>query len=107
LHFKLVGANPDYPAAFVTNGVTLITLWQAEDGAAPFDQRRQIGLHHAEFTVENLETLAVLYDKLQPWQEVEIEGEISPPSPGSQARHFLLRMPGGPRLKFRVTAVVS
>lgn len=105
LHFKLVGTNPNYPAAFVTDNVNMITLWQSEADAVPFDRRRQIGLHHAAFTIEDLETLTALYDKLQSWQGVEIEGEISPPSPGSPARHFLIRMPGGPRLEFRVTAV--
>jgi len=101
LNFKLLGENPEYPAAFVTDGVNTITLWAAEDGAAAFDRRRQIGLHHAAFKIENFEALTALYAKLQVWPGVAIEGEISPPSAGSQARHFLMRMPGGPRIEFR------
>ena len=40
--------NPDYPAVFVGDGLTRITLWQIKDPvtAAPFDRRRNIGLHH-------------------------------------------------------------
>ncbi|MBC7882706.1 MAG: hypothetical protein H7Y37_15535 [Anaerolineae bacterium] len=104
LNFKLLGENPDYPSSFVTDGVTMITLWGGEAGALPFDRRRQIGLHHAAFAIENLEALSALYSKLQDWPGVEIEGAISSPSVGSQARHFLLRMPGGPRIEFFVSA---
>ncbi len=100
LHFKLLGENPNYPAAFVTDGTTMITLWAADADATPFDRKKQVGLHHAAFAVENLETLTALYDRLKTWTGVHIEGEISAPSVGSPARHFLLRMPGGPRLEF-------
>lgn len=31
LAFKQVGAKPDYPAYFVSDGTTLLTLWQAKD----------------------------------------------------------------------------
>jgi catechol 2,3-dioxygenase-like lactoylglutathione lyase family enzyme len=51
LNFKLVAEDPAYPAAFVTDGITMITLWAAEEGAAPFDRRRQVGLHHAAFMI--------------------------------------------------------
>lgn len=100
LHFKLVGENPNYPAAFVTDGTTMITLWAADANATPFDRKKHVGLHHAAFAIENLEKLINLYDRLKNWEGVEIEGEISPPSTGSKARHFLLRMPGGPRIEF-------
>lgn len=104
LGFKLLSENPDYPAAFVSDGVNMITLWAAEAGASAFDRRKQIGLHHAAFKIENLESLTTLYSQLQDWPGVELEGEISAPSAGSQARHFLLRMPGGPRIEFFVPA---
>ena len=31
LGFETVGEVPDYPAAFVSDGAVMITLWQAED----------------------------------------------------------------------------
>lgn len=104
LYFKLLGENPNYPAAFVTDGTTMITLWAADADANPFDRKKQVGLHHAAFAIENLEKLTDLYDRLKDWQGVHIEGEISAPSVGSQSRHFLLRMPGGPRIEFFAAA---
>lgn len=104
LHFKLLGENPNYPAAFVTDGTTMITLWAADADATPFDRKKQVGLHHAAFAVESLQQLSDLYDRLKDWAGVQIEGQISPPSAGSQARHFLVRMPGGPRIEFFVAA---
>ena len=48
LGFKLVGERPDYPAAFVSDGTVMITLWQAKDpkNARSFDRSNAIGLHH-------------------------------------------------------------
>jgi len=104
LHFKLLGENLNYPAAFVTDGTTMITLWAADADATPFDRKKQVGLHHAAFTVGSLQQLSDLYDRLKDWAGVQIEGEISAPSTGSPARHFLVRMPGGPRIEFFVAA---
>lgn len=106
LHFELLGEDKDYPASFVSDGSIVITLWAADHDAAPFDKRRHIGLHHAAFEVETLEILENLYDRLKLWPGVEYECEISPPEAGSNARHFLLFMPGGPRIEFWVTQAV-
>ena len=48
LGFSVVGERPDYPAAFVSDGVVMLTLWRAEDPAAaiPFDRKKGIGVHH-------------------------------------------------------------
>ena len=48
LGYSLVAEKPDYPAAFVSDGTTLLTLWQVADpqAATPFDRRANIGLHH-------------------------------------------------------------
>ena len=48
LGYDQVGEVPDYPAVFLTDGGTMITLWQAENpaGAVPFDRKNVIGLHH-------------------------------------------------------------
>lgn len=36
LHYRQVGEVPDYPAVFLSDGVTMVTLWQAaEDTQEP------------------------------------------------------------------------
>ena len=44
LGFEQVAERPDYPAAFVSDGTTMLTLWQAEDPgkAVAFDRRNVI-----------------------------------------------------------------
>ena len=41
LGFEQVGEVPDYPAFFLSDGTTMITLWQAENPrtATPFDRK--------------------------------------------------------------------
>ena len=53
LGYRTVGEVPDYPAVFVSDGTTLITLWQVEDPATAraFDRRKNIGLHHLALAV--------------------------------------------------------
>ena len=50
LGFSVVAERLDYPAVFVSDGVTLITLWRVEDpeACAPFDRRRNVGLARAD-----------------------------------------------------------
>jgi len=100
LHFRLLGENADYPAAFVSDDVTIVTLWSADQYAAQFDRRRNIGLHHAAFKVQSLDALKKLHVDLSEWPGLELEGDISAPSGGSIARHLFIRMPGGPRIEF-------
>jgi catechol 2,3-dioxygenase-like lactoylglutathione lyase family enzyme len=100
LRFKLLGESADYPAAFVSDDSTTITLWAADQNAAQFDRRCNIGLHHAAFKVRSADALKSLYVDLSEWPDSELEGEISAPSKGSAARHFFIRMPGGPRIEF-------
>ena len=53
LGFDTVGGRPDYPAAFVSDGTLMITLWRAADPdtATPFDRRANLGLHHLALRV--------------------------------------------------------
>lgn len=48
LGFCQVGERPEYPAAFVSDGHTRITLWRARDPerAIAFDRHNVIGLQH-------------------------------------------------------------
>ena len=101
LGFAKVGEMPDYPAAFVSDGTIMITLWQAANpaGAAAFDRKNAIGLHHLALKVENANALTALHGKLQECEGVEIE--FSPEALGAAgAQHMMCSIPGGIRVEF-------
>ena len=100
LGFQLVGEKPDYPAVFVSDGTTMITLWQATDpaSAVPFDRKNVIGLHHFALKVAD-SALDGLHEKLKGTDGVEIE--FAPESLGGGAmRHMMCFIPGGIRMEF-------
>ena len=100
LGFEQVGDVPDYPAVFLSDGTTMITLWQAEDPATaiPFDRRRVIGLHHLALKVSDPQALGLLHAELAAREDVEIE--FAPESLGSgPAQHMMCRIPGNIRLE--------
>lgn len=91
----------DYPAVFLTDGVTMITLWRAADPetAVSFDRQNVIGLHHLAFTVANNDTLASLHQTLQSTDGVVIE--FAPESlGGGTIQHMICAIPGGIRVEF-------
>lgn len=97
LGFKQVGEKPDYPAVFLSDGVVMLTLWQAENPAEAiaFDRRNNIGLHHVALTVRDLDAA---YELLRSRDDVEIE--FAPESlGGGPTRHLMCAMPGGIRLE--------
>lgn len=101
LGFAQVGEVADYPAVFLTDGTTMITLWQAADpaSAVPFDRRNVIGLHHVALKVENAADLEQLRDKLSQTDGVEIE--FAPESLGDgPTQHMMCAIPGGIRMEF-------
>ena len=60
-----VRRDAEYPAAFLTNGDVIVTLWRATDPtkASPFDRKKNVGLHHLAFQVDNIyETCQKLMD---------------------------------------------
>jgi len=101
LGFSQVGEKPDYPAVFVSDGVTMITLWQAVDpqGAVPFDRKNVIGLHHLALQVGSGAALDALHEKLAATQGVAIEFAPEPLG-GSAIRHMMCFIPGGIRVEF-------
>ena len=101
LGFAQVGEKPDYPAVFVSDGTTMITLWQAKDPATAvaFDRKNVIGLHHIAFKVGSADALAGLHDKLKAAEGVAIE--FAPESlGGGDVRHMMCSIPGGIRVEF-------
>ncbi len=101
LGFSQVGEVPDYPAVFLTDGATMITLWQAADPATAvsFDRKNVIGLHHFALKVEDADVLASLHHKLSTADGVEIE--FAPESLGGGATQpMMCTIPGGIRMEF-------
>ena len=100
LGFKQVGEKPDYPAAFVSDGTVMLTLWQAANPtqATAFDRKNVIGLHHFALRVDSLTTLQSIYETLQ--NTVGVEIEFAPePLKGLPAHHMMLYIPGGIRME--------
>lgn len=102
LGFDEVGGVPSYPSIFVSDGVTLLTLWRAADPATAraFDRRANIGLHHLSLAVADDAALEHAWEKVSTYPEVIIDAPPSPISPGSATRHFLVFIPGGIRIEF-------
>jgi catechol 2,3-dioxygenase-like lactoylglutathione lyase family enzyme len=100
LGYEQVGEVPDYPAAFLTDGKLMITLWQVADPdqATPFDRKNVIGLHHLALTVD-AEELEKLHSRLLDTKDVAIE--FGPePLKGGPIRHMMCSIPGGIRMEF-------
>ncbi|BAZ08916.1 glyoxalase/bleomycin resistance protein/dioxygenase [Calothrix sp. NIES-4071] len=95
-----MGEAPSYPAFFVSDGTTLLTLWQATDPntATPFERKNNIGLHHFALRVQNLEMLNFLHQTLAITEGVQIE---FPPEPlgGGPTHHMMLNIPSGIRME--------
>ena len=101
LGFSQVGEVPDYPAVFLTDGTTMITLWQVEDPetAVSFDRNNIVGLHHVALKVHDGEALNGLHDKLATTDGVVVE--FAPESlGGGPTRHMMCAIPGGIRMEF-------
>lgn len=102
LGFRVAAERPDYPAIFVTDGTTLLTLWQVAEpaGAAPFDRRANIGLHHLALRVADLDALRTVFARVQNHPGTVIEFDPEPIREGATTHHFICAMPGGIRIEF-------
>lgn len=105
LEFKQVGEVPDYPAYFLSDGTSLLTLWQAvePDQAIPFNRKTNIGLHHFAFKVDGVETLKAIHEKLKtaPGVEIEFAPELLG---GGPTQHMMFAIPGGIRMELTAPA---
>lgn len=100
LGFSQVGEVPDYPAVFLTDGGTMITLWQAADpkSAVPFDRKNVIGLHHFALNVDDAAALDDVHSRIKAADGVEVE--FGPEALGDgPARHLMCTIPGGIRME--------
>jgi catechol-2,3-dioxygenase len=100
LGYTVARELPDYPAIFVTNGSSFLTLWQAK-AAAPtaFDRTQNVGLHHFALKVSTEKALNEAFEKAS-----KIEGtvvEFRPQLMGDgPAKHCMMFEPSGIRIEF-------
>jgi len=105
LGYKKVGEDKDYPAAFVTDGVTMLALWRVKEPekVTAFDRRNTIGLHHLALTVA-AEDLEALHTRLAATEGVDVEFEPEAMY-GGPNRHMMCSIPGsGIRVEFTAPA---
>lgn len=103
LGWRRAGGDPDYPAIFVTDDKSFVTLWRVEDpaSAVDFDRRKNVGLHHLAFTVGSLKELHALHEKFLNTEGVQVE--FAPEFMGrGPTTHMMIREPSGNRLEFVV-----
>ena len=102
LGWAVVGGVPAYPATFVSDGVTMVTLWRVADPAAavPFDRRGNVGLHHLALKVKDAAALALVHERVRAHPGTTIEFDPQPMRAGATVRHFICLMPGGVRIEF-------
>lgn len=100
LQFQLVREVPAYPAAFVSDGSIMLTLWQVSEPetATAFDRKTVVGLHHFALGVESPERLNDVHDRLLRAEGVEIEFGPEAMGPGP-SQHLMCRIPGGIRME--------
>src|SRR3984893_12624760 len=101
LAWRVVGERPEYPAAFVSDGQQIVTLWRVEapDQAVAFDRRTNVGLHHLALAVADRAGLDALYERAAKWPRVR--RDCAPELSGRGPKiHFIVREPSGVRIEF-------
>ena len=101
--YQRVGGVDDYPSHFLVDGNSMITLWQTNENATPFDRRNNVGLHHLAIQVPSLEALQKVYILVSAIDGVRTEGEgaFGPnPLKGTSLTHAMVYEPSGNRIEF-------
>lgn len=102
LGFQKVGGSDTYPSIFVSDGASLITLWQTDEDATPFDRRKNVGLHHLAIKVANRTALDTAYTAVSKIDGVRIDGEgaFAPQAlDGTPLTHAMVYEPSGNRIE--------
>jgi len=99
LGWQRVRKDDVYPAVFVSDGVTMVTLWQAKKDIQDADYKRVIGLHHVAFKVLDEAALNEVFQQLSRAEDVQIEfaPELLRQGP---AKHMMCYEPNGIRIEF-------
>ncbi len=101
LGFKVLGNDPTYPAYFLSNKKTTITLWRIKNNEkrVEFNRAENVGLHHLALSVESIEKLSRLHKHLKMQNNITIE--FAPENLGKgPAQHMMIREPSGNRIEF-------
>lgn len=97
--YSRIGGDESYPSYFLSDGASMITLWQTEKGATPFNRRTNVGLHHLAIKVISLEALTKVYRGV-----MAIQGVVSDFDPrelkGTGLTHAMVFEPSGNRIEF-------
>lgn len=100
LGFSVRGEDPAYPAVFLSNGHTMVTLWAIAEPstATPFDRKRNVGLHHLALSVTSFEALDALHTRLKdmPGVRIEFAPELAY---GGPSKHMMVYEPSGNRVE--------
>jgi catechol 2,3-dioxygenase-like lactoylglutathione lyase family enzyme len=101
LGWKVVGERPDYPAVYVSDGRSVLTLWRVENPGdhVAFDRRKNVGLHHLALKVADRAALDAVHARVAAWKGVTIEFPPEPSGKGPKY-HMMIREPGGNRIEF-------
>ncbi|EOX4357311.1 VOC family protein [Vibrio cholerae] len=89
----------DYPAIFLKDEFTMITLWKTKiDEPIQFNRKNNIGLHHLAIQVKSNEALFHILDILNKNQiEIEFSPTLIREGP---AMHMMCYEPSGIRIEF-------
>ena len=101
--FNKVGGSEAYPSYFISDGSSLVTLWQTDANPVPFDRRKNVGLHHLAIKVSSREALDKVYELIQSIDGVRTDGEGAfPPAElaGTPLTHAIVFEPSGNRIEF-------
>ena len=99
LGWNEVKRNREYPAIYVSDGATMLSLWQNKiDLSSAFDKLGNIGLHHVAFAVASEKALHQVHGTLQQHgTPIEFPPELLGQGP---ARHMMCLEPSGIRVEF-------
>ena len=104
LGWEQIGGDEKYPAKFISDGESIITLWQIPSKGfwqkpTLFDRKKNVGLHHIALKVDTKEELYNLYEKVKQIDGAKIEFEPQE-IPGFGWWHFMCYEPSGIRVEF-------
>jgi len=102
LGFKKVGGDDSYPSYFLSDGSSLLTIWQTEDNAVEFNRKKNVGLHHLALKVASRDALTQAYDVVSKVDGTRIDGEgaFAPQKlEGTPLTHAMVFEPSGNRIE--------
>ena len=100
LGWKEVGGKPEYPSKFISDGTSVLTIWQAKtESPVGFDRKTNVGLHHLAFKIQTEAELNSLFKRVKDWPGLRVECEPEFSGNGPKV-HFFVNEPGGLRLEF-------